>query len=312
MKYHKRLLLLIVSIMLVFGLAACGSEDEPEETEPETVEEDEPEPVDPDDLLNTLDWQDDEEQILSFKDEIVTGYDITIGTAFYDTEANPDDEEESEDSDEEESDVESPYNILQWQYAEYDNTEYLLLEYSYDNDNYKVVFYKDNYANTNVAELHINLDKQEEKTDLQEWSDSVFIIEEPEPEPETVEESEPEETEPEASSSESEEQKAVDDALNFVVGKRFRVENTERVIEFTSSGQFICYGYYGSDPALGDDANYYTTYTFWADYALHKDEWQYLVNVTIDGIDYYFRYFTNGKIDLAADGGEFSSWYEPD
>ena len=34
-----------------------------------------------------------------------------------------------------------------------------------------------------------------------------------------------------------------------------------------------------------------------------------MVFLTIDGVEYYFRYFTNGTISLEGDG-EFYGWYE--
>lgn len=104
----------------------------------------------------------------------------------------------------------------------------------------------------------------------------------------------------------SQAQEVADEALNFVVGKQFHLQDAQLAIEFTDAGEFIAIGYYGSDPVQ----NKYCTYSFSARYEYHKDAYQYLVYLTIDGVEYYFRYFTNGNISL--DGyGEFSGWYEP-
>ena len=87
--------------------------------------------------------------------------------------------------------------------------------------------------------------------------------------------------------------------------KKFHKVDSQLSVEFTSTGDFVAIGYYGSAPLT----NKYCTYSFSAEYALHKDVMQYLVSCNIDGIEYYFRYFTNGKISLEGDG-EFSGWYE--
>ena len=104
----------------------------------------------------------------------------------------------------------------------------------------------------------------------------------------------------------SQAQEVADEALNFVVGKQFHLQDAQLAIEFTDAGEFIAIGYYGSDPVQ----NKYCTYSFSARYEYHKDAYQYLVYLTIDGVEYYFRYFTNGNI--THDGyGEFSGWYQP-
>ncbi len=104
----------------------------------------------------------------------------------------------------------------------------------------------------------------------------------------------------------AEKQAAIDNAYNAVVGRRFHKIDSQLSVEFTSSGEFIAIGYYGSNPLT----NKYCTYSFSAEYALHKDVWQYLVSVNIEGVDYYFRYFNDGGISLEG-AGEFASWYEP-
>lgn len=107
-------------------------------------------------------------------------------------------------------------------------------------------------------------------------------------------------------SQESKRQAAIDEALNFVAGKQFHLVDSQCVVEFTTSGEFVAIGYYGSDPLSNKNCNY----LFSAEYELHKDTWQYLVYVNIEDVEYYFRCFTDGKINLAGDG-EFAGWYEP-
>lgn len=63
---------------------------------------------------------------------------------------------------------------------------------------------------------------------------------------------------------------------------------------------------YGINPFTDD----YTTYSFSATYGLNRDEWQYMIDLNIDGVSYYFRAFTDGQINLAGDG-KFDGWYEP-
>lgn len=106
-------------------------------------------------------------------------------------------------------------------------------------------------------------------------------------------------------SEDTEAQKVIEDARAFVVGKQFHLKDSQLAVEFTDAGEFIAIGYYGSDPLT----NKYCTYEFSAKYAYHKDVYQYLTYVTIEGVEYYFRYFTNGNISLDGDG-EFSGWYE--
>lgn len=100
-------------------------------------------------------------------------------------------------------------------------------------------------------------------------------------------------------------QQAVDDARDFVVGRQFHLQDSERIVEFTDGGEFIVIGYYGSNPVQ----NRYCTYSFSSRYEYNKDAYQYMVFLTIDGVEYYFRYFTNGTISLEGDG-EFYGWYE--
>lgn len=109
-----------------------------------------------------------------------------------------------------------------------------------------------------------------------------------------------------AAAQDAEKQAAIDNAYNAVVGRRFHKGDSQLLVEFTASGEFIAIGYYGSNPLT----NKYCTYSFSAEYVLHRDVWQYLVSVNIEGVDYYFRYFNDGGISLEGNG-EFSAWYEP-
>ncbi len=109
-----------------------------------------------------------------------------------------------------------------------------------------------------------------------------------------------------AAAQDAEKQAAIDNAYNAVVGRRFHKGDSQLLVEFTASGEFIAIGYYGSNPLT----NKYCTYSFSAEYVLHRDVWQYLVSVNVEGVDYYFRYFNDGGISLEGNG-EFSAWYEP-
>lgn len=103
----------------------------------------------------------------------------------------------------------------------------------------------------------------------------------------------------------SEKQEVLDNAYDFVAGKKFHMIDSQMSVEFTASGEFIAIGYYGSAPLI----NKYSTYSFSAEYELYKDWWHYLTYVNIEGNEYFFRYFNNGQISL--DGtGEFAGWYE--
>ncbi|MGE9943240.1 YARHG domain-containing protein [Bariatricus sp. SGI.161] len=102
----------------------------------------------------------------------------------------------------------------------------------------------------------------------------------------------------------NEEQAVLNEAYNSVADKTFHMVDTQIFVEFHSGNEFVVMDYYGMDE------NLYTTYSFSTEYVLHQDVWQYLTNVTIDGVTYYFRTFTDGKISLEGDG-EFSGWYEP-
>lgn len=99
---------------------------------------------------------------------------------------------------------------------------------------------------------------------------------------------------------ETEKQVVIEEAYKFVVGKHFWMEDSETDLEFVSNEQVMERGYY--------DTKYF--YSFSADYELHRDEYQYLLWLNIDGERYYFRYFEDGTICLEGDGS-FSGWYAP-
>ncbi len=101
------------------------------------------------------------------------------------------------------------------------------------------------------------------------------------------------------------EREIVADAKAFLVGESFWVNGTEINVEFKKDGEFVAYNWYGSSPEI----HLYAPYTIWAEHAMHKDSWQPLLYITIDGVPYYFRYFSDNSISL--DGsGPFSAWYE--
>lgn len=63
----------------------------------------------------------------------------------------------------------------------------------------------------------------------------------------------------------------------------------------------ICYG--------GEIQDDYFDYSITARYEVYKDnQKEWLTFITINGTEYYLRYFTNGNIDLSGDG-EFDGWY---
>lgn len=107
--------------------------------------------------------------------------------------------------------------------------------------------------------------------------------------------------EEEAARQEAEKQAAIDGAYNAVAGKSFHLKDAQRRIEFTTSGEFVY--------SISSFANNTCSYSFTSKYESNKDEMQYMVFVNINEVEYYFRYFTNGSINLMGDG-EFDGWYE--
>lgn len=100
----------------------------------------------------------------------------------------------------------------------------------------------------------------------------------------------------------SEQQAAIDSAYDFLVGHSFNYEGWQLVIEFqTEDTVRICYG--------GEILDDYFDYSITARYEVYKDnQKEWLTFITINGTEYYLRYFTNGNIDLSGDG-EFDGWY---
>lgn len=108
------------------------------------------------------------------------------------------------------------------------------------------------------------------------------------------------------SKEEVERREAIDGAYNFVAGRAFHMQDSEMAIEFTADGGLIALGYYGSAPR----EDKYTTYSFDARYEVYKDDvYEWLVFVNIEGVEYYFRYFEGGSINLTGNG-EFDGWYD--
>lgn len=100
----------------------------------------------------------------------------------------------------------------------------------------------------------------------------------------------------------SEQQAAIDSAYDFLVGHSFNYEGWQLVIEFqTEDTVRICYG--------GEIQDDYFDYSITARYEVYRDnQKEWLTFITINGTEYYLRYFTNGNIDLSGDG-EFDGWY---
>lgn len=98
-------------------------------------------------------------------------------------------------------------------------------------------------------------------------------------------------------------QAAIDGAYNAVVGRKFHLQDAQRTIEFTAGGEFVY--------SISSFANNSCAYDFTARYEIYKDDiYEWLVYVNIAGVEYYFRYFNNGTINLSG-AGEFDGWYEP-
>ena len=77
-------------------------------------------------------------------------------------------------------------------------------------------------------------------------------------------------------------------------------------MEFQSSDTIIYY--WGGE--IPED---YYNYSITARYEVYKDDLKdWLLFITIDGEEYYLRYFTNGLIDLTSMSGNglLDGWYE--
>ena len=74
------------------------------------------------------------------------------------------------------------------------------------------------------------------------------------------------------------------------------------MIEFqTSDTVRICYG--------GEILDDYFNYSITARYEENKDAMSWLKYITINGVEYYLRCFTDGSINLSG-AGEFDGWYD--
>lgn len=103
-----------------------------------------------------------------------------------------------------------------------------------------------------------------------------------------------------------EQQAVIDDVYSFLIGNTFHLKDTQMLLQFTSENEVVALGYYGTDPQI----DRYCTYSVSARYEIYKDDiYEYMVYITIDGVEYYMRYFTDGSMDLTGDG-EFQGWYE--
>lgn len=101
-------------------------------------------------------------------------------------------------------------------------------------------------------------------------------------------------------SGEADRKKVIDDAYNFLVGRKLHLIDTETDMDFISKEQFIEHGY----------QDVYTNYSLSAKYEFDHDVYQWLLFMNIEGEEYYFRYFEDGTICL--DGyGAWAGWYEP-
>lgn len=141
--------LLIVCIGTFIYLWYSQGERKEKEAKPQNVEE-----VKPSTLREGLKWEDNSEKVEAFKKEHISGYpDSTIGDA-----------------------LKGDYSVSSWKYASQDAHEYLMCNYSYEEQIYMLVFYRDSYDNVNVAEYYIKDDLQaKEITD--EVMKKIFTIE---------------------------------------------------------------------------------------------------------------------------------------
>lgn len=101
---------------------------------------------------------------------------------------------------------------------------------------------------------------------------------------------------------EAERQEAINEGYNCIVGNSYNYRGWQLVIEFqTSDTVRICYG--------GEILDDYFNYSITARYEENKDAMSWLKYITINGVEYYLRYFTDGSINLSG-AGEFDGWYD--
>lgn len=101
---------------------------------------------------------------------------------------------------------------------------------------------------------------------------------------------------------EAERQEAINEGYNCIVGNSYNYRGWQLVIEFqTSDTVRICYG--------GEILDDYFNYSITARYEENKDAMSWLKYITINGVEYYLRCFTDGSINLSG-AGEFDGWYD--
>lgn len=101
---------------------------------------------------------------------------------------------------------------------------------------------------------------------------------------------------------EAERQAAINEGYNHIVGNSYNYRGWQLVIEFqTSDTVRICYG--------GEILDDYFNYSITARYEENKDAMSWLKYITISGVEYYLRCFTDGSIHLSG-AGEFDGWYD--
>ncbi|MBS6161102.1 MAG: YARHG domain-containing protein [Firmicutes bacterium] len=101
---------------------------------------------------------------------------------------------------------------------------------------------------------------------------------------------------------EAERQEAINEGYNCIVGNSYNYRGWQLVIEFqTSDTVRICYG--------GEILDDYFNYSITARYEENKDAMSWLKYITINGVEYYLRCFTDGSIHLSG-AGEFDGWYD--
>lgn len=101
---------------------------------------------------------------------------------------------------------------------------------------------------------------------------------------------------------EAERQEAINEGYSCIVGNSYNYRGWQLVIEFqTSDTVRICYG--------GEILDDYFNYSITARYEENKDAMSWLKYITINGVEYYLRCFTDGSIHLSG-AGEFDGWYD--
>ena len=101
---------------------------------------------------------------------------------------------------------------------------------------------------------------------------------------------------------EAERQEAINEGYNCIVGNSYNYRGWQLVIEFqTSDTVRICYG--------GEILDDYFNYSITARYEENKEAMSWLKYITINGVEYYLRCFTDGSIHLSG-AGEFDGWYD--